>query len=389
MKQKDSEMPRTYSSPTASTASLSAGARASTTPSAPTAVPPRQLSLGTRITARAAGTLTSLPLTALRILGSRRNADGNVLDADVVASLKALEIIEEEDITRLPVAQGRQQINNQAHMGAQTYMPVGSVTEHYVAGVHVRHYRPRGHESAEEQLPTLIYFHGGGWTVGSLDSHDSTCRWFCARGGVAVLNVDYRLAPEEPFPAGLNDATATIVAACEGQILGVDPTRIAVGGDSSGGNLATAACMKLRDEGKSLPKLQMLFVPAVELREFTTPSYHEFGEGFFLTAEQMRWYREHYVPKEEDRANPLVSPLAAKDLSGMPSAYVAVAGFDPLRDEGEAYARKLQQAGVPVTLRRHEGLVHPFVNSTGLWRGARRAMDEAVGALRLGLGVVS
>lgn len=355
---------------------------------APTAVPPRQLTLTTRLTARAAGVLTSLPSPLLRLLGSRTNKDGNVLDADVIASLRALNLVEGEGFADLPVEQGRQIIDAEAHLGALHYLPVGSATEHTVAGVKVRHYRPKGHESAEESLPTLVYFHGGGWTLGSLQSHDSTCRWLCARGDVAVLSVDYRLAPEAPFPAGLDDATAVTLAVLNGEVEGIDGSRVAVGGDSAGGNLSAAVCLRLRNEGKPLPALQMLFAPATDFREFNTPSYFEFSEGLFLTAKQMKWYRNHYLPNREDWVNPYASPAAAEDLSGLPAAYVAVAGFDPLRDEGEAYARRMAEAGVPVTLRRHEGLVHPFVNSTGAWAGARRALDEAVGALRLALGVV-
>lgn len=356
---------------------------------APTAVPPLQLSITTRLNARLAGLMTSLPPAVLRGLGRRRNSDGEVLDADVRASLLALEVVSGEDFVNLSIEEGRRSINEEAHLGALKYLPVGSATEHFVNGVKVRHYRPAGKEDPSEALPTLIYFHGGGWTLGSLDSHDSTCRWFCARGDVAVLSVDYRLAPEAPFPAGLDDVTTVVSAALAGDIKGVRADRVAVGGDSAGGNLAAVVCLRLRDEGKPMPQLQMLFVPVTDLRSLDTQSHKEFATKLFLTREQIDWCREHYLAGVEERNNPYVSPLAASDLSGLPAAYVAVAGFDPLRDEGEAYARKMEEAGVPVTLRRHSGLVHPFVNSTGVWRGARVALDEAVGALRLALGVVS
>lgn len=355
--------------------------------SAPISVDPVQPPAFTRIAASAAGVLSSLPTGVLRLLGSRTNKDGNELDADVIASLKALTVVSGEDFADLPVEEGRRMIDEEAYLACprSKMQKVGSVTEHEVAGVRVRHYRPKGSESVDVDLPTVVYFHGGGWVLGSLNSHDSTCRWLCARGDVAVLSVDYRLAPEHAFPASVDDATAVTLAVLNGEVQGTDPARVATAGDSAGGNLSAAVNLRLRDEGKPLPRLQMLFVPVTDLRVFDTDSYHEFSDGLFLTAKHMDWYREHYVPNEEDRHSPYASPLAAEDLSGLPPAYVAVGGFDPLRDEGEAYARRLAEAGVDVTLRRHEGLVHPFVNSTGIWKGARTAMDEAVGALRLAL----
>ena len=352
---------------------------------APTSVPPRQLPLVVRLNAKLAGILTSLPTPVLRVLGKKVNSDGNVLDADVAASLLALSIVSPKNWYELPPREGRTLVNNEAHMGALTYEPVGSATEHFVEGVKVRHYRPAGKEDPSIPLPTVVFVHGGGWTLGSLDSHDSTCRWFCRRAEVAVLSVDYRLAPEAQFPAGLDDVTSVASAVLQGKVQGVDAQRVVLAGDSAGGNLVAAACLRLRDEGLPLPRMQMLFVPATDLYNLGTPSYHEFSEKLYLTAKEVSWAIDQYVPEKSQRANPYVSPLLAEDLSGLPPAYVAVAGFDPLRDEGEAYARKLEAAGVPVTLRRHEGVVHPFVNSTGVWEGARIAMSEAVGALRSAL----
>ncbi|MBC2681087.1 alpha/beta hydrolase fold domain-containing protein [Corynebacterium sp. 4HC-13] len=355
--------------------------------SAPTSVDPVQPPAFTRIAAAGAGVLSSLPTGLLRLLGSHTNRDGDKLDADVRATLMALKIVSSDDLTDLPVADGRVMLDEEAYMACpkSSVYQVGSVTEHEVAGVRVRHYRPKGAESVEVDLPTVVYFHGGGWVLGSLDSHDSTCRWLCARGDVAVLSVDYRLAPEHAFPAGLDDATAVTVAVLNGEVAGTDPARVVTAGDSAGGNLTAAVNLRLRDEGKPLPCLQMLFVPVTDLRTFETGSYQEFAKGPYLTAKHMEWYRERYVPNEDDRHSSYASPLAATDLSGLPPAYVAVAGFDVLRDEGEAYAHRLSEAGVDVTLRRHGGLTHPFVNSTGTWKNARTAMDEAVGALRLAL----
>ena len=286
--------------------------------------------------------------------------------------------------TELPLDKGRALIDDEALMGGERPEKVGSAREYRVDGVRVREYRPAG-VAMDAKLPTLIYLHGGGWVLGSLDSHDAMARYLCNRVGAAVLSVDYRLAPENPYPAGLDDVLKIIDAAQRGRIDGVDTERIAVGGDSAGGNLTAAACLRLRDEGKPQPVLQVLFVPVTDLTRLDRPSYEEFADGYFLTAEQMRWYIDHYTPDPGMREQPYASPLLAEDLSGLAPAYVAVDGFDPLRDEGEEYARRLTAAGVPTTLRRHGELVHPFVNSLGVWPNARRALDEAVGALRLAL----
>ncbi|APT88446.1 lipase [Corynebacterium frankenforstense DSM 45800] len=353
------------------------------TTSAPQHVPAPRYSLSTKASARAGWALTSLPPAILRLLGTRINSSGDELDGDVAASLRALEIIHGKDFADLPVGEGRAMIDEEAYLGAGKTMDVGSVVAQTIGGVPVRQYRPRGFESTDRVLPAVVYLHGGGWVLGSLDSHDSTCRWLCNRAGVSVISVDYRLAPEAPFPAGLEDAATVLRAAMTTEAVpGVDPQRVVIAGDSAGGNLSAAVCLKFKQEGLPQPLLQMLFVPATNLAEFSTDSHREFADGLFLTRKQMEWYRNHYVGSAEAAADPLVSPLLAEDVSGVAPAYVAVAGFDPLRDEGEAYAEKLEAAGVPVTCRRHRGLVHPFVNSTGVWRNARAALDDAVEAVK-------
>ncbi|WP_459611966.1 alpha/beta hydrolase [Corynebacterium urogenitale] len=239
-----------------------------------------------------------------------------------------------------------------------------------------------------ESRPTVVYVHGGGGSLGSLDSHDSTCRWLCRRADVRVLSVDYRLAPEHPFPAAMDDVFEVVDAALtKGEIRGVDHRRVAVVGDSLGGNLVTVACLRRRNEGLSQPEIQVLIVPVVNLTEPRSRSYHEFERGLFLGSAQISWYEKQYMGDRADPADPYLSPLQAEDLSGVAPAYIAVAGFDPLRDEGEAYARKLAEHGVPVSCHRHGGLEHPFANSTGIWAGARSAMDEIVGVLRMALAV--
>jgi acetyl esterase len=247
-----------------------------------------------------------------------------------------------------------------------------------------RLYVPPGVEPPAPR-PLLVYYHGGGWVICDLDTHDGTCRFLAANSGVTVLSVDYRLAPEHPFPAGVEDAHAAFDWAAEHAAeLGADPARIAVGGDSAGGNLATVTSLLARDSGGPRPAMQLLIYPATDADD-SHPSRRLFAEGFLLTRADMEWFEENYLADPADAADPRVTVLRVEDLSGLPPAYVATAGFDPLRDEGEAYAERMREAGVPVALRRHPGLVHSFANLTAVSRTARAAMLEVAGALRMGL----
>lgn len=243
-----------------------------------------------------------------------------------------------------------------------------------IAGVPVRRYVPFA-----ARPPVLVYLHGGGWACGDLRTHDRLCRRLCAEAGFMVIAVDYRLAPEHPFPAGREDAVAVLrEVLARAADLGGDPERVAVGGDSAGGNLAALACIALRDAGEPLPGLQVLIYPGTDLRRLL-PSHRLFGEGFLLTRAQMDWYLEQYRAAPED---PGASPLLAPDLSGLPEAIVVTAGFDPLRDEGEAYAARLSEAGVPVTHLEAPDLVHGFANMDGALPAARRMVGRIVEALR-------
>lgn len=231
----------------------------------------------------------------------------------------------------------------------------------------------------------LVYYHGGGWVIGDLDTCEGICRFLARESGCAVLSVDYRLAPEHPFPAAVEDAVAALAyAADRADYLGADPARIAVGGDSAGGNLATVAARAARNGEAPQPAFQLLIYPVCDLSE-KRPSYELFREGYLLTEAEMDWFRDRYLPEPDAARDPRASPLLAEELSGLPPAYIATAGFDPLRDEGEAYAQRLAEAGVPVALRRHEGLVHSYANMTAVGRAAREAMLEAAAALRVGL----
>jgi acetyl esterase len=214
--------------------------------------------------------------------------------------------------------------------------------------------------------------------VGDLDTHDAPCRALATSSGARVLSVDYRLAPEHPFPAGVDDALAAFRAAVEEA---PDPGRVAVGGDSAGGHLAAVTAQQAASDGGPAPAFQLLVYPATDFA-VRHPSRDTFAEGFLLTKASMDYYEACFLPPGADKRDPRVSPLHATELGGLAPALVVTAGFDPLRDEGEAYAARLQEAGVPAILRRHPGFVHGFFNMLGLGPGPRAAVAEMGGVLR-------
>ncbi|MGW3966256.1 alpha/beta hydrolase [Amycolatopsis sp. NPDC005003] len=240
-----------------------------------------------------------------------------------------------------------------------------------------------------EASPLLVFFHGGGWVIGTRASHDNAARFLAKHAGVRVLSIEYRLAPEFPFPAATEDALAAFeYAVAKAGDLGADPARIAVGGDSAGGNLAAVTAQQAVRRGGPVPAFQLLIYPATDFaRRYRSQDL--FAENLFLTDVHMKWFEGHYVPEGTDLTDPRLSPLHAEDLSGLPPALVVTAGFDPLRDEGEAYAEKLREAGVEVALRRHEDLIHGFINFTGVGTRFREALAEMAGALRQGLSKVN
>ena len=242
----------------------------------------------------------------------------------------------------------------------------------------VRVYTPAG----EGPFPCLVYFHGGGWVIGDLESTNAICRAVAARAGCKVVSVDYRLAPEHKFPAPLDDCyAATLWVAEHGAEIGVDPARLAVGGDSAGGNLAAAVALRARDENGPALALQLLVYPVTN-HSYGTASYAANGEGNLLTTDMMRWFWDHYLNNAEEGKNPLVSPLQASDLSRLPAALVFTAEYDPLRDEGEAYAARLGEAGVAVTHKRFDGQIHAFWQMLAIFSAASDAADQAAGALQ-------
>lgn len=260
--------------------------------------------------------------------------------------------------------------------------PVARVEDVIIAGpesaIPLRIYTPEG----ASPRPALVYFHGGGWVVCDLDTHDVICRAIARRAGAVVIAVDYRLAPEHKFPAAVIDCyAATCWVAANAARLGVDADRIAVGGDSAGGNLAAVIALQSRDESGPPIALQAMVYPVTDLSSFETASHREFAEGYGLTAAAMEWFRGHYLARPEDARSGHASPLRAHDLRGLPAALIITAECDPLRDEGEAYAARLKEAGVAVCCTRYDGMVHPFFSWIGGVRQAREAVAQVAAAV--------
>ena len=314
--------------------------------------------------------------------------DGLTLAPDIQLMLAMMERQGNPPIETLPPPVAREAVLHQSKAFAGPEIEVKEVRELEVDGaegpIKARHYVP---PDTGGPHPLLVYYHGGGFVICDLDTHDAPCRLLCRYGGVHVLSIDYRLAPEHPFPAALDDCQAALRWAFEHvSELGADPDRIAVGGDSAGGNLATGVSLLARKGENPMPKFQLLIYPVTDFAS-PHPSRDMFSEGFFLTQAEMDWFNEHYALScGADVNDPRLSPLHVDDLSGMPPAYICTAGFDPLRDEGEAYADKLRAAGNRVVLRRFSSLIHGFANMTAASRTSRDAMVELAGSMRAMLG---
>jgi acetyl esterase len=235
---------------------------------------------------------------------------------------------------------------------------------------------------AAQPLPALVFFHGGGCVFGSIETHDGLCRVLANESGCAVVSVGYRQAPEHRFPAAVEDSWAAIQwFAAHAAELGLDPARLGVGGDSAGGGLAAVACRMAARDNRPRLKLQVLFCPVMDVKP-ATPSRRALAEGYFLTQATMDWMLSHYCPPGTDLNDPRLSPLAAPDFSGLPPAHIHTAEFDPLRDEGEAYARALRHAGVAARYTCHAGMIHHFYGMAGAIPAARAALKAAALAMR-------
>ena len=264
--------------------------------------------------------------------------------------------------------------------------PVADVQNRTIPGpagpLAIRVYRP----VLKETLPALVYFHGGGFVICNLDTHDRQCRRLANASGCVVISVDYRLAPENKYPAAVEDAfAATKYVAGHAGEFGIDPDRLGVGGDSAGGNLATVVARLARDRGGPRLKFQLLIYPLVDFYD-QSPSIRELAKDYFLTSEAMDWFTAMYLPSHEAGLEPNASPMHAADVRGLPPAMIITAEYDPLRDQGEAYARTLQSAGVPVELKRYEGMIHAFFSFAGVIDKGKVAIADAAAAMRRALG---
>jgi acetyl esterase len=257
---------------------------------------------------------------------------------------------------------------------------IASVTDRDVPGpngpVPVRVYRPAG----DAAKPVIVYYHGGGWVLGSLETHDGTCRRLADGADAVVVSVDYRMGPEAKFPAAVDDSYAALTwVAANAAELGADAARLVVAGDSAGGNLAAVMTQRARDDGPAIA-FQLLIYPVTD-HEFTSVSMEENATGYYLTRDAMRWFYDHYLDDAAEGDDPRVSPLRAADLSGLPPAFVLTAQYDPLRDQGIAYADALRGAGNVVEMTMYEGLFHGFFSMFDLIDAGKAAFDDAIAAV--------
>ena len=342
--------------------------------------------LGERLETAVAWVVPRLPRWAARALAGRPiRIDGQELDVYVQVALRLERIM--GGFEPRPVAEAREIRRHEARIFSGPRIEVARVGDLELPGpagtLRARLYVPEGHRPPG---PLVVYFHGGGHVIGDLDTHDQPCRFLAREIPAQVLAIEYRCGPEHPFPAAVDDALAGFRWACsEAEALGADPERIAVAGDSAGGNLAAVVARLAVRDGGPAPAFQALIYPVTDYSR-KRPSYALFAQGFFLTSEEMDWYRDQYFASAEERSDPRASPILADDLAGLPPAHVVTAGFDPLRDEGEDYAARLRDAGVPVTMRRERDLVHGFINAVGLGGRPEEAGRAVAAEIAAGFG---
>ena len=280
------------------------------------------------------------------------------------------------------VSEARQSLLAFAQLGGDPE-PVSQVEDRKLPGpvgaILVRIYTPAG----SGPFPVLVYFHGGGWVLCDIETHDPVCRSLARAAECIVVSVDYRLAPEHKFPAAADDCyAATQWVMNNATLINGDPDRVAVGGDSAGGNLAAVIALMARDRGGPALVFQLLVYPVTDYYAPGTPSYQQNADGYFLTRDDMVWFWNHYSNGEADAANPYASPLRAASLAGLPSALVITAEFDPLRDEGEMYAARLRDSGVAAALVRYDGMIHGFFSMAGVLEQGKNALALAAAQLR-------
>ena len=341
--------------------------------------------------------LMALPTPVQRRLAGRPvTVDGQTLDTETQWMLRLQQLLREPAVETLPTAEARAGLRRQSRLVGGT-QPIGRVEDVEVPGadgpIPARLYVPTGRVStrptgdggsagAGERSPLLFFVHGGGMMYGDLDSHDALCRFLAERADLRVLSVDYRLAPEHPFPAAVDDCWASYQHVSEhAEEFGADPERIAVGGDSAGGYLSAVVAILAAEAGVPV-RHQLLIYPVTNMHE-KSESRRLFGEGFFLTTAFMDLAEASYLQGHDDRRDPRVSVYFTEKVpENLAPAHVVTAGFDPLRDEGEAYARLLADAGVAVELKRYPGFIHGFANIVGVGRTNRAAMAEVAAKLK-------
>jgi acetyl esterase len=303
------------------------------------------------------------------------------LDSQVIKILKEAEALGLPSYQDLSPTDARKQMLELAPP-VQPNLSVEKVVDRSIPGpdgdIPIRLYYP----ASDAPLPTLVYFHGGGWVIGDLDTHHGFCHALAKTSGCLVVAVDYRLAPEHRYPAAVEDAYAATKWVAENSArIQADPDRFAVCGDSAGGHLAAVVSLMARDLKGPRIDLQILIYPITDC-SFDTPSYDENQEGYMLTRDLMKWFWNHFIENEGQADDPYVSPLRAENLSDLPPALIITAEYDPLRDEGESYGKRLQQAGVKATISRYPGMIHAFIRMTARLDKAKEALDEVAGMLR-------
>jgi acetyl esterase len=303
-----------------------------------------------------------------------------MLDPQAQALLQLMKDRGVPELNALPVLEARDYYLVRKALTQPDPLPTSVCKDHALSFGAVREYRPMG-VSAKQVLPALVYYHGGGWVIGNIDTHDVLCRQLCDASGCAVFSVDYRLAPEHPFPAAYDDALHAFHWVVDNAAsLHIDPARVAVGGDSAGGNLAAAVCLGSRDSAQP-PAFQLLIYPATIMYP-DTPSYHANGQGYLLTAAAMHWFMDHYLSNTADRHDWRASPLKAPNLAKLPPALVLTAGFDPLRDEGLLYADAMAAAGVATEYICFERQIHGFITMGRVLRESHAAVGVCAEALK-------
>ncbi len=326
------------------------------------------------------GTLAAAVASVLILGYAWSRTEHGPLDYKTAIALKLRDVFSGDPV--LNAAHLREEAIARARMLQSRPVGVARIEEMKIPGpageIPLRVYWPR----ENGPLPVLVYYHGGGWVIGNLDTNDSLSRLLANKASAVVVSVDYRLAPEDRFPAAVDDCYAALEWVWRNaDRLNVDPSRIALGGGSAGGNLTAAVALMARDRAGPRLAYQVMFYPATNLLDLSTDSHRDFADGYGLTREHVEFFRDSYLPEVADRKNPYASPLLAESLEGLPPAIVITAGFDVLRDEGIAYAERLEAAGVPTIRAHYPSMVHGFVSMDRVFGEAEDAIDEAAAAL--------